>query len=113
MKIEILIDGSYIKHGCPKSPYQLTKGDRQDFPDKYALTLIDMEAGIEVKGIIVQVVEAVKDVVSPQKEEIKATAHVKKFALDSGVDLTLISATGNDGKILKSDVENYINSQRE
>ncbi len=109
MKIEILKDGPYMRQGFPKNPHQLEKGDRRNFPNEYALMLIDVGSGIEVEDEAVQVDDAeIETPEMPETKEINATSHVKKFAEKAGVNLTLVVGTGNGGKILKSDVENYL-----
>lgn len=41
----------------------------------------------------------------PDEEEVDATSAARELAVEEGVDLAGIEGTGNDGRVLKSDVE--------
>ena len=54
------------------------------------------------------VIEPVEETQEPV--QVAATNSAKKLATDNGIDISLVEGTGRDGKVIKSDVQNYLDS---
>ncbi|MBX5436801.1 MAG: 2-oxo acid dehydrogenase subunit E2 [Alicyclobacillaceae bacterium] len=48
---------------------------------------------------------------TPVRQEVLATPGVRKYAREQGVDLSRVTGTGPNGKITKTDVDNYLQQQ--
>lgn len=44
----------------------------------------------------------------PEKTEVNASAHARKLADESGVDLSQVTGTGVEGAVTKADVQAYL-----
>ncbi len=52
-------------------------------------------------------------VVSPEDERVKASPLAKKIAKEKGVDLKMLQGSGDGGRIIKADIDNYKSGQPE
>ena len=120
MKVRILVEAPYADFSkMPKLGAQNLKvGDEIDYPDYYALDIID--AGLAELFIATDVVDEMEieaeDIDAYVSATISATEIVdsiipnatlgaQKLAEEHGVDLADVKATGKDGRIVKSDVQ--------
>lgn len=65
-----------------------------------------------VKEEVVKTAQAVKQITeSPQtegKKNVIAMPSVRKYAREKGVDIAFVTGSGNNGRILKEDIDNYL-----
>jgi pyruvate dehydrogenase E2 component (dihydrolipoamide acetyltransferase) len=68
-----------------------------------------VEAKQETTAVVAPVVAAVPSapVVANSDNRIKASPLAKKLAEDKGIDIAAIAGSGENGRIIKSDIENY------
>ena len=70
-------------------------------------TLQELIAGL---GLEVNTVEEVPQLVSEQAPEINATPEALKLIQEHGIDVSVLSGTGKDGKITVRDVNRLLNA---
>lgn len=115
MLVKILVSGPYAdfetKPGFQKAQ-NLTAGDEVDFPEWYALSLVESELAEATTLSYLEEAATAEDQPASAEEpegeavaEIDATDSARDYAAKNNIDLSQVSGTGANGRITLSDVK--------